>query len=221
MIAVAVIGWIMRRSNSLREYHKTPMVSLVLGLMLACGWGGWYSVAGLGGHQATWLLCWESWTLLHLLAASYPSTLSSALKAQKPQLLRSQLSRHRDKSMNPRASAQGQTDVHNAGGLQSTFPLLEDTADSGRMRGEAGLQPSEKTAPSRAEAQPKVWQVLQHCKTPMYCIIMGLLLPALTGWLPFHIRALPGSLQPAALPSAPLEIPPGLEEWAIPLEPYW
>ncbi|KAK9867873.1 hypothetical protein WJX84_007571 [Apatococcus fuscideae] len=41
MLLVAAVGWALLRSNGLHDYHKTPMLSMVLGLMLACGWVGW------------------------------------------------------------------------------------------------------------------------------------------------------------------------------------
>ena len=253
MIAMAVIGWAIKRSSSLQEYHRTPMVSIVLGLMLACGWGGWYSLAGLGGHPFTWLACWETWTLLHLLAACYPTTLASILRCNsrarrsQPSIGRSITGRSRQTdndrpgvtAVSHSQALQHQHDAYPASSAQppSSALMQHATVDDGKvltngrghsqqsaMRADPGSKPhlvAGQSITNDARFWTQLWWVWQHCKMPLYCIIMGLLLPALTGWLPFKVS----SLLPSVMPSTNSGMSAGIDErefeWAMPLEPNW
>ena len=252
MLLVAAVGWALLRSNGLHDYHKTPMLSMVLGLMLACGWVGWYSLAGLGGHQQTWLILWESWVLLHLLAVCYPIQLSYALAPSKraggpPE---SPLSTSPQDYTPGWANSASSISSHQqlefpagpVGSLQSApqrvgHPLVSGDGSSGRemgLPGQVGLErhpamaavaaaaTTEAREPRQEDGAPSatlLWVAWQHCKLPLYCILMGTLLPALTGWLPFQLMQ-PDS--PWAEPSAQIRPPHEASEWVdIPLEPNW
>ena len=215
------------------------MVSMVLGLMVACGWGGWYSLGGLGGHQWTWLLCYETWTLLHLLASCYPTPLSSALKPQPfgitPSKAQATMRSQGFGNQQSAAGGRGQRSMQlqNGNHLASTGQLQSsaaqgDRASSGHMltgaqQQQPGLQVAagshpQHTADQSAECWAHVRWIWQHCKMPLYCIAMGVLLPALTGWLPFKISA----LLPAVVPSTSSETIHGMNgAGAFPVEPSW
>ena len=207
MMGCAVIVLIIQRSNGLHDYHKTPILSMVLGLMLGCGCAGWYSLAGIGGHQLTWLACWETWILLHLLAVCYPTLLGNLLSPSQqpfqqpsagpePCVERSPPTRHHDDARQPMHIADGSS-------AQQSSPAQK-----------SGVREAAERSGQRLSAS--LWQ---HSKKPLFCILMGLAAPALTGWLPCQISLAQNAI-PAAAEQQP--VPHGGMTWVdLPLQPHW
>ncbi|KAK9821178.1 hypothetical protein WJX74_005295 [Apatococcus lobatus] len=208
MMACALVGWIIQRSTGLHDYHKTPILSMVLFLMLACGYAGWYSLGGLGGHQPTWLACWESWIFLHLLAVCYPIGLSNLLSPSK--------ATHQP-AHQPPAMPQQHTAVADAACLGGSAQQPLHIAAGPAIQKDGAAQGSEigNAAGSSGQVLSAFWQ---HCKKPLFCIFMGLMLPAVTGWLPCQI----GLAQHAPIVAFQQHVPPAGMDWVdIPLEPHW
>ena len=204
LMLFTAVGWTIRRSKGLHNYHKNPMLCMVLGLMLACGLAGWYSTAALGGQQAVWLSCWEIWTFLHLLAACNPTALSNILSPAQSVSHQPFEQPHAEIQHAARPDVNAQRPLHIAGS-----PVQQ--AGASQLAGVHSVL--------RGFSTKHLSLVWQHCKKPLFCILMGLVIPVVTGWVPFQFS----SAQPA-MPAVALRqtVPQGGLEWVdIPLEPHW